>query len=151
MHRLGAAACRGLLDRIEDPTLDPGITAEFPMLLVERESTAARESRPRPNHAKRANRQSPARASAGKRARPHRAAKFAAPLSLKRYSEARPSEAARAAAGTGSSCAFGRLGRSQTFDYSTLESLLLQGHFWPWKWPGNAFGDVADLRKWQIR
>jgi len=40
MHRLGAAACRGLLDRIEDPTLDPGITAEFPMLLIERESTA---------------------------------------------------------------------------------------------------------------
>jgi len=29
------------LDRIEDPTLDPGITAEFPMLLIERESTAA--------------------------------------------------------------------------------------------------------------
>jgi len=44
MHRLGAAACRGLLDRIEDPTLDPGITAEFPMLLVERESSAAPES-----------------------------------------------------------------------------------------------------------
>jgi len=41
MHRLGAAACRGLLDRIEDPSLDPGITAEFPMLLVERESTLA--------------------------------------------------------------------------------------------------------------
>jgi len=40
MHRLGAAACRGLLDRIEDPSVDPGITAEFPMLLVERESTA---------------------------------------------------------------------------------------------------------------
>jgi DNA-binding LacI/PurR family transcriptional regulator len=40
MHRLGAAACRGLLDRIDDPGLDPGITAEFPMLLVERESTA---------------------------------------------------------------------------------------------------------------
>jgi DNA-binding LacI/PurR family transcriptional regulator len=40
MHRLGAAACRGLLDRIEDPALDPGVTAEFPMLLVERESTA---------------------------------------------------------------------------------------------------------------
>jgi DNA-binding LacI/PurR family transcriptional regulator len=40
MNRLGAAACRGLLDRIEDPALDPRISAEFPMLLVERESTA---------------------------------------------------------------------------------------------------------------
>ena len=47
MHRLGAAACRGLLDRIDDPTLDPGITAEFPMLLIERESTVAPESAPR--------------------------------------------------------------------------------------------------------
>jgi len=47
MHRLGAAACRGLLDRIDDPTLDPGITAEFPMLLIERESTVAPEATPK--------------------------------------------------------------------------------------------------------
>jgi LacI family transcriptional regulator len=52
MHRLGAAACRGLLDRVEDPTLDPGITAEFPMLLVERESTAAPEAAPKSRKAR---------------------------------------------------------------------------------------------------
>ena len=44
MHQLGAAACRGLLDRIENPTLNPGAIAEFPMLLVERESTAPPQS-----------------------------------------------------------------------------------------------------------
>jgi len=40
MHQLGAAACRGLLDRIEAHPFDSGGSADFPMLFVERESTA---------------------------------------------------------------------------------------------------------------
>ena len=63
MHRLGAAACRGLLDRIADPTLDPGMTAEFPMVLVERESTAAPESAPKTARKTRTRRQAIASAS----------------------------------------------------------------------------------------
>lgn len=39
MQRLGAAACKGLLERIDDPTLDDGVSAEFPMQLIVREST----------------------------------------------------------------------------------------------------------------
>ncbi|HEY4104511.1 MAG TPA: LacI family DNA-binding transcriptional regulator [Polyangiaceae bacterium] len=44
MQNLGAAACKGLLDRIEDPSLVDGMTAEFPMQLIARESTAPRSS-----------------------------------------------------------------------------------------------------------
>jgi len=40
MHRLGVAACSALLERIEDPVQDQGVSAEFPMALVARESTA---------------------------------------------------------------------------------------------------------------
>lgn len=39
MHRLGVAACSALLERIENPAQDQGISAEFPMQLVRREST----------------------------------------------------------------------------------------------------------------
>jgi DNA-binding LacI/PurR family transcriptional regulator len=41
MHRLGVAACSALLERIKQPVQDQGVSAEFPMLLVRRESTAA--------------------------------------------------------------------------------------------------------------
>jgi len=39
MHRLGVAACSALLERIENPAQDQGVSAEFPMLLQPREST----------------------------------------------------------------------------------------------------------------
>ena len=39
MQRLGMAACSALLERIEAPTQDQGISAEFPMQLIKREST----------------------------------------------------------------------------------------------------------------
>ncbi|HET9952957.1 MAG TPA: LacI family DNA-binding transcriptional regulator [Polyangiaceae bacterium] len=39
MHRLGVAACSALLERVQDPARDPGVTAEFPMALLQREST----------------------------------------------------------------------------------------------------------------
>ena len=41
MQRLGMAACSALLERIEAPTQDQGISAEFPMQLIKRESTGA--------------------------------------------------------------------------------------------------------------
>jgi LacI family transcriptional regulator len=39
LHTLGAAATRGLLDRIERPEDDVPMTVEYPMELVVREST----------------------------------------------------------------------------------------------------------------
>jgi DNA-binding LacI/PurR family transcriptional regulator len=39
MRRLGASACKALMERIEDPALESGTTTEYPMELIVREST----------------------------------------------------------------------------------------------------------------
>lgn len=45
MHRLGAGACKALLERIEADSPEPGVTVEYAMDLVVRESTAAPKRR----------------------------------------------------------------------------------------------------------
>jgi LacI family transcriptional regulator len=49
MHRLGVAACSALLERIKHPAQDQGLSTEFPMRLLRRESTGPfRAGEPRP-------------------------------------------------------------------------------------------------------